>query len=234
MALTDRHLLGQIDLGSKSIYESLPVTAVRWAGWSRFVVDLNRGPDDLDERGVLPLIDFHGRPVYHPGRAPGRAETLRRLDLYYRPYHHWLSEALRGRDFEVFFDCHSMEGVGPPAQPDAGLVRDQIVLGNLGDESGRRRPDREYVTCPPEKLAMMGRAFEEAGFSVSMNRPFSGGYITAHYGRELIGRGKTAVQIEINRDMYVVPDGLEVIEDKLAEVTHRVGAAMKEIARNLS
>ena len=41
----------------------------------------------------------------------------------------------------------------------------------------------------------MARAFEEEGFSVSLNDPYAGGYITAHYGALLARAGKIAVQM---------------------------------------
>ncbi len=39
------------------------------------------------------------------------------------------------------------------------------------------------------------------GFAVVRNRPYAGGYTTSHYGRPKTGRH--AVQIEINRALYM-------------------------------
>jgi N-formylglutamate amidohydrolase len=43
--------------------------------------------------------------------------------------------------------------------------------------------------------------FSELGYSVTRNKPYAGGFITEHYGRPL--KGFHAVQIEINRSLYV-------------------------------
>ena len=45
------------------------------------------------------------------------------------------------------------------------------------------------------------RRFADLGYSVTRNKPYAGGFITEHYGRPL--KGLHAVQIEINRGLYV-------------------------------
>ncbi len=42
---------------------------------------------------------------------------------------------------------------------------------------------------------------DRLGYSVSRNKPYAGGYITEHYGRP--GRGIHALQIEVNRALYM-------------------------------
>ena len=39
------------------------------------------------------------------------------------------------------------------------------------------------------------------GYTVTHNKPYAGGYITEHYGRP--ARGQHAMQIEINRGLYM-------------------------------
>jgi N-formylglutamate amidohydrolase len=51
------------------------------------------------------------------------------------------------------------------------------------------------------------RRFSELGYSVTRNKPYAGGFITEHYGRPL--KGLHAVQIEINRGLYVDEQTLE-------------------------
>ena len=45
------------------------------------------------------------------------------------------------------------------------------------------------------------RALEAQGFQVARNSPYSGGFVTRHYGRP--GQGVHALQIEINRALYM-------------------------------
>jgi N-formylglutamate amidohydrolase len=73
------------------------------------------------------------------------------------------------------------------------------------------------------------RIFEKAGFSVSINDPYAGGFITAHYGKDLFKRGKMALQIELNQDLYVDPDTETVIPEKADQIRVRVGECLKKI-----
>src|SRR5688572_20114229 len=88
--------------------------------YSRYVVDLNRPPDDTslypgqNTTGLCPAVQFTGAPVYLDGEAPDKAEIAARVDTYWRPYH----EALRGeldriRDRHgraVLWEGHSIRG----------------------------------------------------------------------------------------------------------------------------
>ena len=73
---------------------------------------------------------------------------------------------------------------------DAGLSRVDIVLG-----------DRHGTACAPEILETARSAFETLGYGVALNTPYSGGFVTAHYGRP--AESVHALQIEINRDLYM-------------------------------
>lgn len=61
--------------------------------YSRYVVDLNRPPDDTslypgqNTTGLCPVTQFSGEPVYRPGREPDAAEIAARVERYWRPYH---------------------------------------------------------------------------------------------------------------------------------------------------
>src|SRR6185312_11350676 len=61
--------------------------------YSRYVVDLNRPPDDVslypgqNTTGLCPIVQFSGAPVYLPGREPTPGEIAQRVERYWRPYH---------------------------------------------------------------------------------------------------------------------------------------------------
>ena len=67
---------------------------------SRYVVDLNRPPDDAslypgqNTTGLCPAVRFDGGPVYLPGQAPSADEIAARVERYWRPYHEALQEEL--------------------------------------------------------------------------------------------------------------------------------------------
>src|SRR5215510_392518 len=71
---------------------------------SRYVIDLNRPPDDAnlypgqETTGLCPLDTFHREPLYRPGAEPRPEEVSERIDRYWLPYHVALqSEASRLR-----------------------------------------------------------------------------------------------------------------------------------------
>src|SRR6476620_11177850 len=61
--------------------------------YSRYVVDLNRPPDDVslypgqNTTGLCPIVPFTGDPVYVEDRHPSPAEIQQRVERYWWPYH---------------------------------------------------------------------------------------------------------------------------------------------------
>jgi N-formylglutamate amidohydrolase len=152
---------------------------------------------------------------------------------YYRPFHDELKAALDDANIMGLFDCHSLNGIGPPDAPDAGNKRKDIILGNNGDETGNQNPSLGKTTCPAETLHMIKAAFQRAGFSVSINDPYAGGFITTHYGQELAGTGRIAVQIEINQDLYLEPGTRQIAVEKVKAIRAKVFSSFEEITRKL-
>ncbi len=122
------------------------------------------------------------------------AEALFRLRRYYWPYHQALRSLIEEtRDafgFCVLVDCHSMPSVGGPLDRDAGSRRVDFILGN-----------RYGRSCTPVVVEAIEQVLGDHSYVVRRNRPYSGGYVTDHYGRP--EAGIHAVQIEINRGIYM-------------------------------
>jgi N-formylglutamate amidohydrolase len=233
MALTQREILESTDLGAREVFTQLPVTVALWSRWSRLVVDLNRDFRQRDPKGVVPEVDYYGRDIYQEDCRPGETEVERRLKVYYWPYHNRLKEAIENPEIKVLFDCHSLVGIGPSGAPDPLQWRKDIVLGNNGNPSGEPDPALGHTACPAEALQMMKEEFINAGFSVSINQPYSGGFITAHYGPELVKKGGMAVQIEINQDLYADKERLQLDRDKLGQIANRLQQVFREIGRKI-
>ena len=172
---------------------------------SRYVVDLNRAPDDVDletvtdhptprvlqPRGVVWRVTTEGRPAL---RSPLDYESLRdRLERFHAPYHHTLREILdRTRQqfgFALLVAGHSMPSANRRGVRDSERRAD-IVPGSLGGTSA----DRSVIDC-------VDQFFRKAGLSVRHDDPYRGGFTTAHYGRP--DQGLHAIQIEINRALYM-------------------------------
>ncbi len=233
MALTQREILESTDLGTREIFTPLPVMVTLWSRWSRFVVDLNRDFRQLDPKGVVPEVDYYGRNIYRADDRPTEEEVERRLKEYYWPYHNRLREAIENSEIRVLFDCHSLVRVGPPGAPDPLKWRKDIVLGNNGNPKGESDPALGDITCPTETIQMLREVFSNLGFSVSVNQPYSGGFITTHYGHELVMRGGVAVQIEINQALYVDDETLQLNRDKLGDISNRLQQVFREIGRKI-
>jgi len=233
MALSEREIVESSDLGTREIFARLPVKAEIWARWSRLVVDLNRDPHQRDSRGVVPEVDYHDRDIYRANQRPEAKEVERRLRSFYWPYHDRLRKQVESTEIKALFDCHSLAPIGPPGAPDPEERRKDIVLGNNGNLRGEISSPLDKVTCPKETLQTMKKAFKNAGFSVSLNHPYPGGFITTLYGLELAEKGKVAVQIEINQDLYLDPRGTEPLPVKLKDVRKRIMRSFEAIARRL-
>ena len=202
------------------------------AQFPRCFVDVNRAPDELPYEwtlktkgeakgtspraeaglGVIPTMLSETTEIY---KKPLSFRAARgRLAALYNPYHDALqeliTEASLGFGTTLLIDCHSMPGFAP-----MGSRRPDIILG-----------DRFGVSCHPETIARVEQSFRKQNYNVTRNYPYAGGYVTQHYGKPRAGI--EALQIEINRDLYLNPvtmkkkRGYETLADNLKVV-------MKEI-----
>lgn len=229
IVLKQNEIVDSVDRGSEEVFCAMPVFSVIKAKWSRLVVDLNRKPDSFGKKGVVARTDYQGREIYLAAGYPGKDEIEKLVQIYYNPFHEEILRALANPAVEALFDCHSLEGTGPSDAPDTGEKRRDIILSNNGDYKGRVDAKRGYITCSVERLALIKKAFHNQGFSVGINSPYRGGFITQHYGKQLMTRGKFAVQIEMNQDL-ILSSGRNVLNnEKIKSVQERVLSAMTEI-----
>ncbi|MBI5517835.1 MAG: N-formylglutamate amidohydrolase [Deltaproteobacteria bacterium] len=176
------------------------------AGLSRYVVDLNRDEDDVDEltveglgrpgrqcpRGVLWRQTADGAPAL--SRPLSLAEYHARLERYYRPYHRALEDELQrlraryGR--AVLLAAHSMPSVGRSGRADAWVRRADVVPGTRGRS-----------TAAGALIDVVDRHFRAAGLTVRHDEPYRGGATTARWGRP--SEGLHAIQVELNRGLYL-------------------------------
>jgi N-formylglutamate amidohydrolase len=184
--------------------------AVVKVNFPRSYVDVNREPYELDPRmfdgrlpgfantrsmrvagglGTIPRVVGDGQDIYSERLSV--EDGLQRIESLYKPYHRALRRLI-GKVHQMFgcvmlIDCHSM--------PSVGIARDEarrpdIVLG-----------DRYGTSCAPLMIDVIDSSLQHLGYSVRRNKPYAGGFITEHYGNP--GSGLHAVQIEINRAIYM-------------------------------
>lgn len=165
---------------------------------SRYVVDLNRPPDDVslypgqNTTGLCPVVQFSGEPVYLDGQAPSGDEVAERVARYWRPYHDALQgelarlHAAHGR--VVLWEGHSIRGECP------FLFEGRLPDLNLGTAGG--------ASCSPAAQARIEDALaSQHDYDWVSNGRFKGGYITRHYGDP--ARGIDAVQLETSQRTYM-------------------------------
>ena len=232
ISLTDRQIKESEDLGTEEIFASLPAVSVVAAEWSRLLVDLNRSRHERGPKGVLPRVDYHGRSVYKKGSYPGPKQLERLLSRYYVPFHQRLNKTLSDTNILGLIDCHSLSGIGPAGAPDPGKRRKDIILGNNGSPPGSVGRVGEEPTCSPDAIKKLQETFAKRGFSVALNEPYAGGFITRSYGRKLAGSGRFAVQIEINQELYMKNGEISCDRERVEDVRKRVWSALDSFARS--
>jgi N-formylglutamate deformylase len=170
---------------------------------SRYVVDLNRPPDDVslypgqNTTGLCPLKRFSGDPVYRDGEAPDAAEIEGRVERFWRPYHAALAGELRRlrglHERVLLWEGHSIASTLP------FLFEGELPELNLGTVGGQ--------SCRPAiEAALQATLAAQSRFSWVLNGRFKGGYITRHYGQP--AAGVEAVQLETAQRAYMAePDG---------------------------
>jgi len=233
LALDAGGILDSVDLGTREVFGRMPAASVLCAVWSRLVVDLNRGPGERGAKGVVPERDYDGRQVYGPGRYPDEDTLKGRIERYYAPFHRRVRRMLDRPGTVGLLDCHSMNAVGPAGAPDAGMDRLDITLSNNGDHRGEASPALGAPSCPSQLLGSLKAALEEQGFSVSLNRPYAGGFITVHYGEQLRQENRFALQMELNQGLYTGADRKTVLPRRTREVSERITRALHGFAAPL-
>jgi N-formylglutamate amidohydrolase len=179
----------------------------------RAYVDPNREPFELDPSmftdplpayvntasprvaaglGTIARVVANGADIYR-GKLTA-AEALRRIRQHYWPYHRALQKLVEGTQAAfgrcLLIDCHSMPSIGGPMDQDPGRQRVDFVLG-----------DCHGTSCAPAAIEAIERLLRDQGYHVARNAPYSGGFVTRHYGKP--ASGSHCLQIEINRCLYM-------------------------------
>lgn len=194
------------------------------AHFPRAYLDVNREPYELDPRmfdgrlpafantrslrvtgglGTIARIVGEGQEIY--ARRLSVPEALMRIENLYRPFHRRLRQVLdrAGERFGhcLLVDCHSMPSTAALCDEHGRAVEQKLradfVLG-----------DRFGTSCHPEIVDLIDYELRRMGYAVARNKPYAGGFITEHYGHPRSGR--SAVQIEINRALYMNERTLEI------------------------
>ncbi len=138
-------------------------------------------------------------------------EALGRIEAIYKPYHAALRRLLAQTHVRfgaaVLIDCHSMPSVVRGQDPKS---RADVVIG-----------DRYGTSAARALVEHAADVLVDLGYSVAVNKPYAGGFITEHYGRP--AKGLHALQIEVNRGLYM--------DERSFEPTAGFAALRQDLAR---
>ena len=232
----DRHVLEALEdryvdalIGPAVADGAVALVATHARAW----IDLNRDEREVDPAMVSPRPRGDGligsaklrgglglvpRRIACGGelwRQPIAATDLaQRIATVHRPYHAALADALeqarRRHGYAVLIDCHSM-----PPLPGNGA---QVVIG---DRFGRSASPAVADAAVAEARAACMR--------VTRNEPYAGAHILDRHGSP--ARRVHAVQVEIDRALYLAPDlrshgvGIEAAAALLRSVARACAAA---------
>lgn len=154
---------------------------------SRYVIDLNRAPNNLKpdcyKQSIVYEINTFGTPLYKSSLS--KTEITERIKMYYKPYHEELGRQLESKisqfgkvyliDMHSFFQQHN----------------EDICLGNS-----------DGVTSSKETIELLKRNLQSNEFSTNTNSIFKGGN-TIKYYRKLFGNAFQGLILEINYRAYI-------------------------------
>ncbi|UUZ67122.1 N-formylglutamate deformylase [Polaromonas sp. P2-4] len=182
------------------LYNFLPElgASVLTPHYSRYVIDLNRPPDDApmypgaSNTELCPTRFFSGEPLYKAGCEPAPDERARRREAYWQPYHAALAAELERikaqHGFALLWDAHSIRSQIP------WLFEGQLPDLNIGTASGASA--HETITA-----AVAQACAESPHITTAVNGRFKGGYITRRYGQP--SEGVHAIQLEMCQSLYM-------------------------------
>jgi predicted N-formylglutamate amidohydrolase len=172
-------------------------------GWSRLLIDLNRGADDPTI--VMKLSD--GSIIPGNGYADA-AEVARRIETFHAPYHVAIDAALDGMGPDaVVVSLHSFTPAwkGRPRPWEVGVLY-----------------DRDTRLSAPLMVRL-----KEAGFTVGDNEPYSGALEGDTLYQHGTLRGLPHVLIEIRQDLIATQDAAQAFALRLKPILDAALADMR-------
>jgi N-formylglutamate deformylase len=193
--------------------------------YSRLFVDVERFKDralePMEARGMGALYT-HGHRNQRIRQELDEARRDQIITEYYDAHHARLTslveETLNSRGQVLIIDCHSFPRERLPYELAEDRARPEICIGT----------DAFHT---PDGLGKIAKAkFEDLGYSVETNFPFSGSLVPIQYYRK--DSRVVSVMIEIRRDLYLDQDSWKRSENFL-KVKSDIQVVMETLERSL-
>ena len=166
---------------------------------SRLVCDPERFRDDNDEdmsrvgMGAVYTRTSCGEVLRKVNARERESILCRYYDPHHRAFTEHVSEKLRIYGRCLIIDAHSFPAIPLPYEPDQDKNRPDFCIGTdpFHTPSGLRNACESVL--------------RDGGYSVSVNRPFSGAIVPISFYKT--DRRVQSIMIEVNRKLYMEPDG---------------------------
>ena len=189
---------------------------------SRAVVDLNRSRNAIDYTMFSQVFEHepvsekqmikYGLGVF-PNKIFGKtilktplpvSYAIHMLEKYYDPFHKSLYKRIKYLS-KVFGFCYHIDLHTMPSKALLNFKKEPDIV--LGDNFGK--------SCSIGLSNYFQNVFKENGFTVELNNPYAGGFITRNYGNP--SKGVHTIQIEINRKIYMDENKLSLKNIKILQ-----------------
>ena len=189
---------------------------------SRAVVDLNRSRNAIDHSMFTQVFEHepvsekqmikYGLGVF-PNKIFGKtilkkslpfSYAIHMLKHYYDPFHKSLNKQIIYLS-NIFGFCYHIDLHTMPSKALLNFKKEPDII--LGDNFGK--------SCSVGLINYFQNVFQENGFTVEVNNPYAGGFITRNYGNP--SKGVHTIQIEINRKIYMDENKLSLKNIKILQ-----------------
>lgn len=238
--LPEKVLMCDVDRFVDRLYDPvLRETGIPFAvtPWHRYVVDLNRLPEDVDASSVQGHANAAGKfwnGLHWVRTTREQTLMLRPISMslheelvrkYFSPFHDQVRAIYqdfktRGAQTVYHLDAHSMPSKGTTSHRDPGQMRADIVVS-----------DWEGKSCGRAFKDLVITAYEKAGLKVAYNWPYLGGRVTQTYGKP--SEGQETIQVEINRALYMDEDSKQWIPERAESLSRKLTIAVRQIYADL-
>ena len=208
---------------------------------SRAVVDLNRSRNAIDHSMFTQVFEHepvsekqmikYGLGVF-PNKIFGKtilksplpfSYAIHMLEHYYDPFHKSLNKQIMYLN-NTFGFCYHIDLHTMPSKALLNFKKEPDIV--LGDNFGK--------SCSIGLINYFQNIFQENGFTVEVNNPYAGGFITRNYGNP--SKGVHTIQIEINRKIYMDENKLSlkdmnIIQEIFAKIFNNLKLSDKIAAK---
>jgi N-formylglutamate deformylase len=212
-----RALLADIDLFTQDVHDNSIGTVIAF-NLAPYVVNVSRpkkpsNAQDMPkhlQKDPLHTGSLLGGPVL---KLEHTEEEKNELLNYYDAFHKTLTDNINKMKekygYALIIDGHSLFSLGLKNTPDEGKKRPDFVVGTLDGKS-----------ASPEIIetfrSLLKTEAKQYGWTVALNNPYKGGYITQHYSNPL--ENIHVIQLEVSRVLYMTEGFHEPVQNEFQRI----------------